>query len=59
MGLKRMSVYPEVLELLREIRDVVLDLQTRQKEMDARQQVIKKDVEASPVMQTTSLYQKE
>ena len=33
-----------------QIRDVVLDLQARQKEMDARQQAIKQKVEEAPAM---------
>jgi hypothetical protein len=40
----------ETHQVVLEIKDVVLDLQTRQKEMDARQQAIKKEVEDAPAM---------
>jgi DNA polymerase sigma len=33
-----------------EIKDVVLDLQTRQKTMDARQQAIKEEIKDAPAM---------
>jgi hypothetical protein len=33
-----------------EIKDIVLDLQTRQKEMDARQLAIKEEIKDAPAM---------
>jgi DNA polymerase sigma len=41
----------EVLKVVSEIKEVVLDLQQRQKEMDARQQVIKHEIEDAPANQ--------
>ena len=41
----------EMFKMVSEIKEVVLDLQQRQKEMDARQQVIKHEIEETPANQ--------
>jgi DNA polymerase sigma len=41
----------EMFKMVSEIKEVVLDLQQRQKEMDARQQVIKHEIEDAPANQ--------
>jgi hypothetical protein len=38
----------EVYKVVRETHEIVLDLQARQKQMDARQQVIKAEIEEAP-----------